>query len=151
MESRIQNDKKQLFDPIRKKWVAFTPEEHVRQAVLAFLTSELLVPPLLIGVEFSLSHIEPGNRRQVDILAWKPGKPADKEPIIPWLLVECKAPSVKITKTITYQVTRYLAVTPCEYLMLTNGKQTLYFKLVNGKYEGVNTLPYYRTPSQGMG
>ncbi|MFC1584513.1 type I restriction enzyme HsdR N-terminal domain-containing protein [Fibrobacterota bacterium] len=144
MKTRLHNDKKQLYDPVRKKWVAFTPEEHVRQSVLAFLATELGVPVSLTGVEYSLSHIEPGNRRQVDILVWKPGAPEDKVPIKPWLMVECKAPAVKITQDLQYQVSRYLSVAPSRYLMLTNGKTSLYFELVNGGYVTIQSLPAFK-------
>ncbi len=143
MKTRIRADKKQVFDPVRRKWVAMVPEEHVRQSVLEFLTGYLRVPWTLIGVEYSLSNIEPGNRRQVDILIWKPGVPGENVPLKPWLLVECKAPAVKITEELKYQISRYLSVIPSEFLMLTNGKDNRYFRLTDRKYTVIDRLPFF--------
>ena len=143
MKTRIQADKKQVFDPIRRKWIILVPEERVRQAVLEFLMKELKVPRLLIGAEYSLSNIEPGNRRQVDILVWKPGAAGNNVPLRPWLLVECKAPAVKITEELKYQVSRYLSLVPSEFLMLTNGRDSRYFQLTEKEYTAIERLPFF--------
>jgi hypothetical protein len=82
-----------VFDPVRKRHVAATPEEGVRQAVLRYLLDVLRVPANLIGVEFSLASLEPGNLRRADIVVWRPGAGQ----LTPWLLVECKAPRVAAT------------------------------------------------------
>ena len=79
-----------LFDPIRKKEVPATPEEHVRQATVRYLIDVVKVPEHLIAVEFPLSSIDAKTADRVDIMVhnFRAGAPLAK----PWLLVECKAP-----------------------------------------------------------
>ena len=51
LKLREVEGKREVFDPLRKKWVAYTPEEHVRQTFILFLTLDKGVPPELIAVE----------------------------------------------------------------------------------------------------
>ena len=57
-----------LFDPIRKKEVPATPEEHVRQATIRFLLDVVKVPEHLIAVEFPLSSVDSKTADRVDVL-----------------------------------------------------------------------------------
>ncbi|MBF0433541.1 MAG: type I restriction enzyme HsdR N-terminal domain-containing protein [Fibrobacteria bacterium] len=143
MEHRLENNKQQLFDPVRKKWVAHTPEEHVRQSVVEYLRDQVGVPVNLCCVEYCLTNIDPGNLKQVDILVWKPGRAGEGKQLTPWLLVECKAPTVKIDEELEFQVLHYLHVVRCDFLMLTNGADTRYYRLGEGQYERVESLPAY--------
>ncbi len=128
-----------LYDPIRRREVPATPEEAVRQAVLRYLMETLRVPPRLIGVEFSLSSLVPGDFRRVDIVVWKPGAGA----LAPWLLVECKAPGVRLDDDVALQAAHYLARVPCEYVMITNGPVTRYLERAGEGYRLAGALPYY--------
>ena len=130
-----------VFDPVRRREVAATPEEDVRQAVLRYLLDIVRVPATLIGVEFSLAALEPGNLRRADIVVWKPGAGQ----LIPWLLVECKAPNVPVTDAIALQIGYYLQKMPCPYLMLSNGKHTFYLERVEGAYRRIQALPYFHS------
>ena len=109
-----------LFDPIRKKEVPATPEEHVRQATVRYLVDVVKVPEHLIAVEFPLSSIDVKTSDRVDILVhnFRAGAPLNK----PWLLVECKAPSVKLTMNVIDQVIRYNYVLDVPYILITNGE-----------------------------
>lgn len=127
------------FDPIRRRSVPATPEEAVRQAVLRYLMETLGVPPRLIGVEFSLATLDPGNLRRMDIAVWKPG-PGQ---LVPWLLVECKAPGVKLDDDVALQAGHYLAKLPCAYVMITNGADTRYLEKTGEGYRLVGSLPYF--------
>lgn len=128
-----------LFDPVRQRMVPATPEEAVRQAVLRYLMETLGVPLRLIGVEFSLASLERGNFRRMDIVAWRPG-PGQ---LVPWLLVECKAPTVAINDDTAHQAASYLAKAPCDYVMLTNGQDTRYLQKGETGYRLVSALPYF--------
>lgn len=78
-----------LYDPVRKKWVADTPEERVRQALLGRMVETLGYPLSLLAVEKELSSLEesaPSGRR-ADIVCFYP----EKETLLPLLIVECKA------------------------------------------------------------
>ena len=129
-----------FYDPVRKKDVAATPEEAVRQAVLRYLMDVLKVPANLIGVEFSLASLEPGNLRRVDIVVWRPGAGQ----LSPWLLVECKEPRVAIDDEVAFQAADYLKRIPCEFVMLSNGKDTRYLKHAGNGYTLVTGIPFFR-------
>ena len=84
----------ELFDPIRKLWVAATPEEQVRQQWLSAMIGELGFPPALIAVEKRLCEL-PHVRgsvpdRRIDIACFAPGIHPE-HPLYPLLLIECKA------------------------------------------------------------
>lgn len=129
-----------VYDPVRKRHVAATPEEGVRQAVLRYLLDVLRVPANLIGVEFSLASLEPGNLRRVDIVVWRPGEGQ----LTPWLLVECKEPRVRIDDDVAFQAADYLIRVPCRYVMLSNGADTRYLEKLEGRYRLIGALPFFR-------
>jgi hypothetical protein len=97
------------------------------------------VPPRLVGVEFSLSSLVPGDFRRVDIVVWKPGTGQ----LAPWLLVECKAPGVRLDDDVALQAGHYLARVPCEFVMITNGADTRYLEKAGEGYRLAGALPYY--------
>lgn len=130
-----------LFDPIRRREVPATPEEGVRQAVLRWLLEVVGVPARLLGVEYSLSALKPGDLRRLDIVAWRPG--AGPGGLDPWLLVECKAPGVKVDDEVARQAAHYLARVPCAFVMLSNGSDTRYLEKDGDGYRLVSTLPTY--------
>lgn len=132
-------DSATLFDPIRKRHVAATPEEAVRQAVLRYLLDVIRVPTNLIGVEFSLASLEPGNLRRADIVVWRPGSGQ----LAPWLLVECKEPRVRIDDAVAFQAGDYLKRIPCRFVMLSNGADTRYLEKDEKGYRLVAGLPFY--------
>lgn len=129
-----------LYDPIRKRHVAATPEEGVRQAVIRYLIDTVKVPPNLIGVEYSLANLEPGNLRRADVVAWRPGEGQ----LSPWLLVECKEPRSRIDDEVAWQAAAYLKRIPCRYVMLTNGKDTRVLEREGEGYRLAASLPFFR-------
>lgn len=132
-----------VYDPIRKRHVAATPEEAVRQAVIRYLIGTVRVPANLIGVEFSLSVLEPGNLRRVDVAVWRPGEGQ----LSPWLLVECKEPKARIDDDVAWQAAVYLKRIPCLYVMLTNGSQTRVLEREGDGYRLAPGLPFFTPPS----
>jgi hypothetical protein len=141
MESSRPGGAGTVYDPIRKRHVAATPEEGVRQAVIRYLIDTLGVPANLIGVEFSLSVLEPGNMRRVDVVAWRPGEGQ----LAPWLLVECKEPRSRIDDEVAWQAAVYLKRIPCRYVMLTNGSDTRILEREGEGYKLAPGLPFYAT------
>lgn len=108
----MPNEKDQLWDPFRKLWLARTPEEEVRQAFASYLVRELAYPESLMRTEVGLEVN--GMLRRCDILIDKPaGNPV--------LLVECKAPHVKISQAVFEQASRYNLALKVPFLVLTNG------------------------------
>jgi len=111
----------------------------VRQAVIQYLITTLKVPVNLIGVEFSLTGIVPGNFRRADIVVYKPGG----NQLAPWLLVECKAPRIKIDDEVAYQTAHYLKNIPSLFVMLSNGKDSRYLERVSEAYQLIKQLPVF--------
>ena len=102
-----------VLDPIRKKYVALTPEEWVRQHFVHYLITEANCARGLIQVEQAANY----NRLQkrADILVFdRAGQP--------WMLVECKAPYVKIGQEVFNQAAVYNKSKRAPYLVVTNGK-----------------------------
>ena len=105
----------EIFDPLRRKWVARTPEEEVRQAVIAWLRDVRHVPAGLMESEYDFVY----NRRhyRADVLVFN-------RQLQPHLLVECKAPGVQLNAAVVEQVVRYTRVLAVQYILVTNGTVT---------------------------
>ena len=104
-----------VFDPIRKKWVALTPEEHVRQFLIAYLAEQMQYPTGLLSVEKMIQVAT--RKKRFDLVVFNRSHQ-------PWMLAECKAPSVEITNKTLFQLLDYHSAIPCRYWLLTNGHQT---------------------------
>lgn len=126
----------QIFDPVRKKNVERTPEEEVRQGVISNLMGFMEVPATHIAVEHGFKFN--GLQYRADIIVY------DKA-LSPVLLVECKAPSVKLSDSVIDQVIRYNMVLNVPYIMITNGERTYLFRLdkATGRYGFINNIPKY--------
>ena len=111
---RVQNGKQFIYDIIRKKYIALTPEEWVRQHLVHFLINERQCPKGLIAVERGLKHN--GLQRRFDVVVYSRN-------LTPWLIVECKAPQVVITQQTFDQIARYNMSLQVPYLLVTNGLQ----------------------------
>jgi hypothetical protein len=111
---RIRNkgDKQEVFDPVRKKFVALSPEEWVRQHFIAYLTGHRHVPSSLIAVEASLLYNRMKKRSDIVVYS-NTGSPC--------LIVECKAPEVPITQAVFDQAAMYNRTLEVPYLAVTNG------------------------------
>lgn len=112
---RQADGKATIFDPVRKKWLVLTPEEHVRQYMLGYLVQALGYPASLLAVE---KTIKVGNmNKRFDIVVYS----RDHKP---WMLVECKAPEVPVNEKTMQQLLSYQRTMQCSYWLLTNGHQT---------------------------
>ena len=114
------NQKRFIFDEIRKKYIELTPEEWVRQNCLKFLVNEKKFKENLISIEKKI--VLNKTIKRFDILAHdNSGKCI--------LLVECKAPNVRIDQISFDQILRYNQVVNAEFLMITNGIIHYYCKI----------------------
>lgn len=107
--------KRFIFDHIRKKWLVLQPEEMVRQLVLCYLLKEKGYSRNRISMERGLK-VNTMNRR-FDLLVYD-------ETVKPHLLVECKAPKVKVGPEAFEQVAWYNSSLKVNYLLVTNGLET---------------------------
>lgn len=114
LQLRQDAGKAQIFDPIRKAWFILTPEEHVRQYWLKYLTDKLSYPASLIAVE---KQITLGNlNKRFDVVVYNREHK-------PWMLIECKAPEIAINESTLNQLLRYHNTLQCRYWVLSNGHQ----------------------------
>ncbi|HSV77536.1 MAG TPA: type I restriction enzyme HsdR N-terminal domain-containing protein [Bacteroidales bacterium] len=104
--------RKQIFDIFRKKYVALNPEEWVRQHFLAYLIQHRGYPAGLIAVEASLKYNSLQKRADA-IVYGKQGKAL--------LIIECKAPEIKLTQDTFDQLARYNFAFGVNHLVVTNG------------------------------
>jgi hypothetical protein len=132
----------QVFDPVRKRWVALTPEEWVRQHVVNYLVIDLECPLSMVGVEVGLTLN--GMTKRADIVVFGEGGH-------PVLLVECKAPGVKVGQSTFEQAARYNSVIKVDHLMVTNGSIHFCCKVDHerGTVEFLKRLPGYQEMKAG--
>lgn len=125
-----------VFDPIRRKEVALTPEELMRQLMLQYLLEEKKYPTHRIRSEVGIKVN--GLSRRCDLVVYD----AD---VKPWLLVECKSPKVAITQRTFEQAARYNLQLRAPFLVVTNGLVTYCAALdfEQERFEYLEALPEY--------
>ena len=104
----------QVFDVIRKKYFVLTPEEWVRQHFIHYLNTEKNYPMGLMGVEKMVKYNALKTRADI-VLYTTEGKAK--------MIVECKAPNVKITQDTFNQIAKYNFKLKVQFLVVTNGMQ----------------------------
>lgn len=109
---RKEEGKVWIFDIIRKKYIVLTPEEWVRQHFIHYLINELNYPKSLFRIEGSLTYNKLQKRSDI-VIHDREGKP--------WMLVECKAPNIKLTQKAFNQVAVYNMTIGARYVAVTNG------------------------------
>jgi type I site-specific restriction endonuclease len=133
---RELDSKRQIFDESRKRFVALTPEEWVRQNFLQYLITEKQYPRSLISVEGGLKLYK--RKKRTDIVVYdNQGKAL--------LIVECKAPEVRIDQNVFDQIVRYNMALQVNYLILTNGLNhySCAIDYVNQNYRFLKEIPAY--------
>ena len=115
---RLKKEKEKdfIFDSLRKKWLLLTPEEWVRQNFVQYLIQVKNYPADLIAQEKVLQLGE--LKKRFDVLVY------DRHHK-PWMMIECKAPEIKLDEGVLQQVLRYHISIPVGFLIITNG-QTSY-------------------------
>ena len=127
-----------IFDKLRKKYVVLTPEEWVRQHFIHFLIEEKKYPVTLIAIEKQL--IINNLKKRADILIFnRNGNPE--------IIIECKAPSTKISQETFDQIARYNLKLKATFLILTNGLSHFYCKMdfKNKTYLFLKEIPNYQS------
>ena len=107
------DDKYFIFDSLRKKLLALTPEEWVRQHWINFLIDHQGYPKGLISLEKGLKYNQ--LQKRTDLVVF------DREGH-PYLLIECKAPEVELSQKVLQQALAYRSTLLTPYIILSNGK-----------------------------
>jgi hypothetical protein len=136
-----KNDGLYVWDIFRNKRLLVTPEEWVRQHVLHFLVSHKSVPKSLIASEFSI-NVNKLSRRCDGVVFSREGNPL--------AIIECKAPSVKLTAKVFHQVAQYNFNLKVNWLILTNGLTTVvaFINLEDKSMDFIDEIPYYEQLSE---
>ena len=130
---KTKHGKEFIFDLVRKKFVALTPEEWVRQHILHFLVFDKGYPKSLIAVERGIDLN--GLQKRFDIVVFdKIGKPK--------LMIECKASEEQLDEKVFAQIARYNLSLQVDYLWVTNGQQNFCCKLKDG-IQLLSEIPAY--------
>ncbi|MFT5744847.1 MAG: hypothetical protein ACI9XO_002568 [Paraglaciecola sp.] len=123
-----------IFDPIRKKYLVIGPEEMVRQLMVQYLIQVKNYNPNRLSIERELRVQE--RRKRCDLLVFS-------QAMKPFLLVECKAPEVKLTQAVARQIAVYNLPLQVDYLLITNGLANYCFKMnyEEKSYEFLKEIP----------
>ncbi|NCC09762.1 MAG: type I restriction enzyme HsdR N-terminal domain-containing protein [Clostridia bacterium] len=110
----IQEGKSVIFDGVRKRYVALTPEEWVRQHFVNFLITYKGYPSGLMANEVLIKlH---GTSKRCDTVLYRRDLSAR-------MIIEYKAPHIELTQAVFDQITRYNMVLKVDYLIVSNGMQ----------------------------
>ena len=123
-----------IWDPLRKREVAATPEERVRQWFIRELRDTFGVPEHLMRSEVSFRFGAKPYR--ADILVY------DRN-AAPLLVVECKRPDVALSSAVLEQAMRYNSVLSVRFLAVTNGKMTYLYRLEGERFVPCERFPGY--------
>ncbi|MEM9339534.1 MAG: type I restriction enzyme HsdR N-terminal domain-containing protein [Bacteroidota bacterium] len=132
---KIRTDKRSdIFCLIRKKYVALTPEEWVRQHFLNLLIEHLGYPKGMIRLEYTLSYFKKVKRSDITVL--------NRDGTI-FLLVECKSYDLPLGQQVMNQIAAYNKVLDADYLAITNGLKHYTWEKKETDFHQINHFPNY--------
>ena len=131
-----KDGKRMIFDFLRRKYVALTPEEWVRQHFTHYLVEHKGYPKGLLGNEIEL-QIGDKRLRCDSILYNKVAQPQ--------MIIEYKAPSVPLQQKVFDQVSAYNLLLRVDYLVISNGMEHYCCKMdyEHQKYLFLQEIPDY--------
>ncbi|MDE6610994.1 MAG: type I restriction enzyme HsdR N-terminal domain-containing protein [Muribaculaceae bacterium] len=124
----------EIFDPLRRRWVALTPEEWVRQHFTAFLACHRAFPAARMANEVALRLN--GCVRRCDTVVYN-------RALRPLCIVEYKAPSVAVTGKVFDQIARYNSVLQAPYLIVSNGMSHFCCRFEGSAYTFLPDIPVW--------
>ncbi len=125
-----------VFDEIRRRYIALTPEEWVRQHFVHFLLVHKGYPKALLANEVQI--VLNGTKKRCDTVLYRRDFTAR-------MIVEYKAPDIEITQSVFDQITRYNMVLKVDYLIVSNGIQHYCCRMDyrNNSYIFLQDIPKY--------
>ncbi|MCH4147084.1 MAG: type I restriction enzyme HsdR N-terminal domain-containing protein [Prevotella sp.] len=131
-------EKPTIFDILRNKYVALTPEEWVRQHFIHYLIEHLDYPSALLANEVNL-QIQNGKKLRADSVLYE-------RDLHPKIIIEYKAPSITLTQKVFDQISAYNLLLHVDYLMVSNGMENYCCKMdyKNKKYLLFKDIPNYK-------
>ena len=132
-KTKTKENRAFIFDGVRKKWVLLTPEEWVRQNLIAYLLSKKNYPESLLAIEKEI--LVNDLKRRCDIVVYSNN--------IPWMIIECKEPETPLNDKVLTQILNYNIALQVRYLIISNGKDTFGWIIENNKAEIIHEFPLY--------
>lgn len=134
---RGTREKPEIFDFLRRRFVALTPEEWVRQHFTHWLVEHKGYPQALLGNEIELRIGE--KRLRCDTILYN-------KVLEPRMIIEYKAPSVAVTQKVFNQISTYNLLLHVDYLIVSNGLQHYCCRMdyERGRYEFMQEIPDYQ-------
>ncbi len=135
---KIHNNKQLIFDTIRKKFVALTPEEYVRQHFIRFLIEQRSYPESKIAIEKEININ--GLKKRCDAVIYN-------TTFTPIMIIEFKAPTIKLGQDTFDQAATYNSKLNVGYLIISNGMEHFACVVDNqqSKYQFLADIPYYNS------
>jgi hypothetical protein len=124
----------EIFDSLRKKWLLLTPEEWVRQNLVAYLTRVAGIPAAFIALERTIKVGELVKR--FDLVVYQPD-------MQPWMLAECKAMEVSLSDKTISQALSYCSGTRVRYMLITNGRYSFLWELSGPAPQMLTAFPAF--------
>lgn len=133
---RTTDGKKAIFDVIRRRYIALTPEEWVRQHFVHFLINHKQFPLALMANEVAINLN--GTKKRCDTVLYRKDLTAR-------VIVEYKAPQIEITQEVFDQITRYNMALRVDYLIVSNGinHYCCHIDYVTNSYRFLPEIPTY--------
>ena len=132
-----RGNKQLIFDFLRRKYVALTPEEWVRQHFVHYLIEHKGYPAGLIGNEVELNVGE--KKLRCDTILYN-------KVALPQMIIEYKAPQIKLQQKTFDQISAYNLLLKVDYLIVSNGMQHICCRMdyENQKYCFLEDIPNYQ-------
>lgn len=119
---------------VRKKNIVLTPEEWVRQHFIAYFLNDLAYPKGLLTIEKKIQY--GAMEKRWDLATFMPNREC-------FLLLECKAPTIPITKAVFEQSLTYFKGLQSRFLVLSNGIEHVIYKKDEEGLKIINEFPDY--------
>lgn len=129
-------EKEKIWDPLRRREVALTPEERVRQWFISVLRDGAGVPQHMMMSEVEMTSGSVGKVYRADILIY------DRS-ARPLAVVECKQPHVPLSRDVLEQALRYDMVLDVKVIMITNCSETRVYRRTASGVSPLDHLPRY--------
>lgn len=127
LKLEVQINGNKIYSPLRDKWLVLTPEEQVRQSYICRLVNVYGYALEQMDEELKVNNSHRGQgKARADIVIWK-SKEDKKKNKAAFVVVECKAETVKIRQEDYYQGANYAAWSGASFFVTTNEKETKFF------------------------
>ncbi|HMB41744.1 MAG TPA: type I restriction enzyme HsdR N-terminal domain-containing protein, partial [Balneolaceae bacterium] len=121
----IEDGQKWLFNPVLKKRFKNRPEERVRLQWVDFLLNQTDWNKNRIGFETPVQLRREDRALRADLLLYS-------DDVAPYALIECKSDQIKLSDSTAVQAARYNSLLHAPYIILTNGREDLVYKVEDG-------------------